>query len=65
MADCNMVAGQADQIDFYYKHNSGIEPYFESIVQVDYGSEPEFIGISKKNQSCSSNLGYMCLRIDH
>ena len=65
MVDCDMVAGQADQADLYYRYNSGIEAYSESFASKEFGSEPEFVGVSKKNQDSFSNLGYMHLRMGH
>ena len=65
MADCDMVARLIDQADLYYRHNSGIGAYFESFAQKKFGSGPESIGISKKNQGGFSNLDYIYLRIDH
>ena len=65
MTDCNRMAGQADQADHYYRHNFGNEAYSESSAQKKFGSGLESIGVSKKNQDDSSNLGYMYLRMDH
>ena len=65
MIDCNGMAGQADQTDLYYKHNFGIGAYSESSAQKKFESEPESVGVSKKNQGGSSNLGYMYLRMGH
>ena len=65
MVDCNMVAGQADQVDLYYRHNSGTGAYFGSLTQEEFGSEPESVGVSKKNWGSSSNLDYICLKMDH
>ena len=63
MADCNRMAGQADQANLYYRHNSGIRAYSENYTQKEFRPEPESIGVSKKNQGGFSNLGYMCLRM--
>ena len=65
MADCDMVTGQADQIDLYYRHNFGIGTYFENFAWEKFGFEPEFFGVSKKNWDDFSNLNYMYLRMDH
>ena len=64
-ADCNRMVEQADQADHYYRHNFGIGAYSESSAQKKFGSQPESVGVSKKNQDDSSNLGYMYLRMDH
>ena len=61
-ADCNRMAEQAD---LYYKHNFDIGIYSENSAQKKFESEPEFIGVSKKNQDGSSDLGYMHLRMGH
>ena len=62
--DCNRMAGQADQADLYYRHNYDIGVYFESYVQMAFGSELESVEVSKKNQGGSSNLDYICLKMD-
>ena len=49
MADCDMVGGQANQANLYYRHNSGIGVYFESFAPKEFGFEPESIGVFKKN----------------
>ena len=61
-ADCNRMAEQAD---LYYKHNFDIGIYSESSTQKKFGSEPESVGVSKKNQDGSSSLNYMCQRMNH
>ena len=61
-ANCNRMAEQAD---LYYKHDFGIGAYSESSVQKKFRSEPESVGVFKKNQDGSSNLGYMYLRMGH
>ena len=61
-ADCSRMARQAD---LYYRHNSGIGAYFEDFTQEKFGSGPESIGVFKKNQDGSSNLGYMYLKMGH
>ena len=48
-ADCNRMAGQADQADLYYRHNSGIGAYYENFAQKKFGSEPESVRVFKKN----------------
>ena len=65
MADYDMLDGQADQADLYYRHNSSIENYFESFIPEEFESEPKSVGVSKKNQGGSCNLDYMYLRMDH
>ena len=65
MVDCDMMAGQADQTDLYCRHNFGMEAYSESFAQEEFGSEPEYVGISNKNQGSSFGMNYMCQRIDH
>ena len=65
VADYDMVAGQADQTDLYCRHNFGMEAYSESFIEEKFGSEPESIGVSKKNQDGSQNLDYMYLRMSH
>ena len=64
-ANSDMMAGQADWVDFYHRHSSEIEAYFENFVQEESGSEPESAEISKKNQGGLSNLDYKYLKIDH
>ena len=56
MADYDIVAGQTDQTDLYYRHNSGIRAYSESFAQEEFGSKPESIEVSKKNQGSSPIL---------
>ena len=58
-ADYNMMAGQADQADRYNRRNLDIGAYFESFVHVKIGSEPESVGVSKKNYGGYPNPGYM------
>ena len=53
MATYNAVAGKTDQADYYYRHS------------FDIGSEPEFVGVTKKNEDGFSNLDYMNLKKDH
>ena len=65
MADYNVMAVKTDQVDPYYRHNFDIGSYFDNFKQVKFGSKPEFVGVSKKNQDGSSNLGYMNLKKDH
>ena len=62
MADCNRMVEQAD---LYYKHSFGIGAYSESFAWKKFWSEPESVGISKKNWDGSSDLGYMHLRMGH
>ena len=47
--DYNRMVEQADQADLYYRYSFGIGVYSESFAQKKFGSEPESIGISKKN----------------
>ena len=65
VANFDMVAGQIDWADLYCRHNSGMEAYSESFAKEEFRSEPESIGISKKNQDGSSGLNYMYLKMDH
>ena len=65
VADYDMMAMQADQADLYCRHNFDMEAYSENFAQEEFGSEPESVGVSKKNQGGSSNLGYMYLRMGH
>ena len=65
MADYNVMVEWIDQADHYYRHSFDIGAYFDSFGQVKFGSEPESIGMSKKNQSSYSNAGYMNLKEDY
>ena len=65
VADFDMVARQIDWADLYCRHNSGMEAYSESFTKEEFGSEPESVGVSKKNQDGSSSLNYMYQRMDH
>ena len=49
-ANSNMVSGQADWPELYYRHSLEIGAYFESFVQEEFGSEPEPTEVSKKNK---------------
>ena len=64
-ADCNKMAGQADQTDLYYRHSFDTGVYFESFVSTIFGFELESVEVSKKNQGGSSNLDYICLKMGH
>ena len=68
MADYDKMVAQADQsdqVDLYYRYSFDIGVFFENFAYVEFGSEPESVESSKRNQDGSSNLGYMYLRMDH
>ena len=54
---------QVDRVD--YKHNFDIGVCFENFSYEECGSEPESIEFFQKNWDGSSNLGYLCLEMDH
>ena len=70
MADYDKMVAQADwvdqgdQVDLYYRHSFGIGVCFKNFAYEEFGSEPQSVESSKRNQDSSSNLGYMYLRMD-
>ena len=49
MTNYDMMVRQTDQADIYYRHNFSIGAYFESFASKKFRSEPESVGVFKKN----------------